>query len=965
MPIYLSDYMTKANTVGSVDVQEGAITSEKISGGLSPKITTINYPGNVLAANVYGGETIELVGSGFADGFSVVIGSTNAPTTTFTNSTSVSFTTPNLLAQDYTLYVINPDGGTGISIPGLSYSGVPSLSNAAGALTATTEAAYTETINAISDSNVTYSVSIGALPTGFSLDANTGIISGTMTAPDVNNNSNTNFTFTLAATDEENQEATRQYSILYVPTLPTWITASPLTDAGIDVEYTAYLNAISNSNVVYTIPSGNVTDGNINVSGNALIGTANTANEYYFTVRATDQEGHFTDKDFVLTVAVSGDDNFADTVLLLNGDGADGAQNNTFLDSSINTHTITRNGNPTQGSFSPFSPDEGMWGNYFDGTGDYLNIPHDASFTLDGAFTIEMWVNFDSQSQSYWDSIVSIGKDATDSATSGNGSTIYHTNSTSGGTDGSIVFQVGTGNRVFSTEVLRGTGWRHVAATRDASNVCRLFVDGVEQGTSLTASDSVNATKFGARIGHGNDSQNNFYDGYVSNFRVVKGTAVYTSAFTPPTDPLTAITNTSLLTCQSNRFVDNSSNAHSITVNGDTKVVPFSPFAPSTAYDPATKGGSGYFDGTGDWLTSSSDVAFGTSDFTLECWVYIVDAGSGFRGILSCFTSAIGPVIELYNGNWAYYMTGSGVDTSISATKNTWHHVALTRSGSNFYYFVNGTQIATGSNSTNYSCDLVTIGTLGSPTYTTSYELNGYISNARVIKGTAVYTSAFTPPTAPLTAVSGTSLLCNFSNAGIYDGTGRNVLETVGNAQVNTAVKKYGTGSLKFDGNGDRLNWSTTNYNTPNGNENFTIEGWIYVNAHRNYNFVYSASYPLQIYLDSGGNLNVIANDVDSSASYFGSISGAVTAQQWTHFAYVRNGSNFELFIDGTSAGTATNASAIFLTTTPSSVGDFRETGGTTYAFDGYIDDLRITKGVARYTANFTPPDSALPIKGL
>jgi hypothetical protein len=66
------------------------------------------------------------------------------------------------------------------------------------------------------------------------------------------------------------------------------------------------------------------------------------------------------------------DPNFNQTTLLLHGDGTNGAQNNTFLDSSTNTFTITRNGNTTQGTFSPFSLPNGEWSNYFDGSGDYL-----------------------------------------------------------------------------------------------------------------------------------------------------------------------------------------------------------------------------------------------------------------------------------------------------------------------------------------------------------------------------------------------------------------------------------------------------------------------------------------------------------------------------------------------------------------------------------------------------------------
>ena len=62
---------------------------------------------------------------------------------------------------------------------------------------------------------------------------------------------------------------------------------------------------------------------------------------------------------------------FEQTVLLLHGDGTNGAQNNTFLDSSSNNFTITRNGNTTQGTFTPFSLAAGEWSNFFYGNGDY------------------------------------------------------------------------------------------------------------------------------------------------------------------------------------------------------------------------------------------------------------------------------------------------------------------------------------------------------------------------------------------------------------------------------------------------------------------------------------------------------------------------------------------------------------------------------------------------------------------
>ena len=73
------------------------------------------------------------------------------------------------------------------------------------------------------------------------------------------------------------------------------------------------------------------------------------------------------------------------------------------------------------------------------------------------------------------------------------------------------------------------------------------------------------------------------------------------------------------------------------------------------------------------------------------------------------------------------------------------------------------------------------------------------MSDMRVVNGTAVYTSNFTPPTAPLTKVTNTKLLANFTNAAITDSTGKNNVETGGTAQLDTTVKKFGTASHESD----------------------------------------------------------------------------------------------------------------------------------------------------------------------
>jgi hypothetical protein len=89
------------------------------------------------------------------------------------------------------------------------------------------------------------------------------------------------------------------------------------------------------------------------------------------------------------------DEYFQYVSLLLHGDGTNGAQNNTFLDSSTNNFTITRNGNTTQGPFSPFSKPDGRWGNYFDGSGDRLTSSGGANSAVgSGDFCVEFFVYY-------------------------------------------------------------------------------------------------------------------------------------------------------------------------------------------------------------------------------------------------------------------------------------------------------------------------------------------------------------------------------------------------------------------------------------------------------------------------------------------------------------------------------------------------------------------------------------------
>ena len=117
--------------------------------------------------------------------------------------------------------------------------------------------------------------------------------------------------------------------------------------------------------------------------------------------------------------------------------------------------------------------------------------------------------------------------------------------------------------------------WTHIAGTR-ASGTTRLFVNGTLAGTSSTVRDLIGATS--TLIGWGGSTLNGNFHGYVSNVRIVKGTALYTGAFTPPTSPLTAIAGTSFLACQGT-LLDNGPGALTIVAANSPAVSALSPFA--------------------------------------------------------------------------------------------------------------------------------------------------------------------------------------------------------------------------------------------------------------------------------------------------------------------------------------------------------------------------------------------------
>ena len=462
---------------------------------------------------------------------------------------------------------------------------------------------------------------------------------------------------------------------------------------------------------------------------------------------------------------------FKYNTLLLHGNGTNGAQNASFVDSSSNNFSITPNGNVTQGTFSPFSQSQNYWSTYFNGANDnvtessQITFPANAAFNFgSGAFTIEGWVFC-------WPR--HIGFIIGNSAYGGNaGWSIWQYSATSSQNPTTKLSLLWNGVAYVkeSTNSMIANQWNHIAVSKSGSNVY-IFINGT---LSDTFTDGPTINDSAAAVGFGQTTSWNApycFRGYLSNFRVTKGGALYTSSFTPSTTPLTTTVSSgtvSLLTHQSNRFVDNSVNNFTPTVLRSPSIQPFSPFTPTAAYSKSTVGGSAYSDGSGDYLScSTTQIIPSTADFTLEAWFYPTSLDS-YPTLINQGTAGTSGRLRLFvnpDGTVALQITGSTVTSSATVKINQWNYIAATRSGSSVSVYVNGAAAATGTLSDAVQNTSLNIGyDWESPGYG---QITGYVSSVRI--STSIRSSLTTFPTSPFANDANAKLLLNITDAGIID----------------------------------------------------------------------------------------------------------------------------------------------------------------------------------------------------
>ena len=638
------------------------------------------------------------------------------------------------------------------------------------------------------------------------------------------------------------------------------------------------------------------------------------------------------------------DDQFNRVSALLHMEGSNNGVNNQFTDGSTSNHTITANGNVTQGSFNPYGTNWAV--DFSKDANPRLSCGSSSDFTFGtGDFTVEFFVFF--YSLTSYQTPMSAGY------SNDSGGMFIQT----GNGDGKFQFRSG-GSALVSetTSDAEANKWYHIAFSRQ-SGTLRVYRNGVQTGT---ASNSTNLNRTG-NILIGSDQDFNI-DGLLSNFRLVKGTSLYNSNFTPPASALTAVTNTKLLTLQSNRFVDNSASGHTVTPNTGTETIgSFGPFLTRSVYDPAVNGASAYLDGSGDTLRATWTAAdIINQNFTLEYWLYFTQtSGSGTVSIGDTPGSNFIHLSYSSGGDvWSDDGThsGSGPYVSGAIKGNCWNHLALVRSGTSLYIYANGAKIGTKDNiTTSYfsgQSDEFGIGYIFNP-------LKGYVCDARIVTS-AVYTgNTYTVPTAPLTAVTNTKLLLNMADAQAIDSAAQNNLTLYGNANTSTDQAKFGDTSFHVPANGDYLKMPGGTDTGNFGTGNFTIEMWIYRTA--------SGADQLLIDSRSAGNQTDYQTHITSAnvlRSRYGGIantSETVPVNEWVHIAIVRNNGTVTQYINGTGGGTYSSTASLTVSSSGLTLGGGPNDTGSSIA--GYLDDIRISK-MARYTGNFTAPSEPFADKG-
>jgi hypothetical protein len=576
----------------------------------------------------------------------------------------------------------------------------------------------------------------------------------------------------------------------------------------------------------------------------------------------------------------------------------------------------------------------------FNGSSQSFQIATNAAFTYGtGDFTIEWWGY-----QTATSGVQGIWRNSTGDAANSIGFwTIAQP-------AGRITITIGngvSGDVVRSNSAITTSTWNHYAFVRSGT-LFTLYVNGVAQTETLNSSIDLPAQLAYMQIGNAGG----LYAGRISNFRIVKGTAVYTTDFTPPTKPLQPITNTVLLVSMGvSPFVDSSTNAITITNVGTVATTASSPFSAnwvdSISGIVATVG----IGGTGQ---PTYDAKYGGGinvESAVKPYVDVPTTRTGEGGytisMLANVPTVAGGYVPFYTGN-NLYPTGGRTGNYIYARKWTNFEVGSFASAN-----------------TTVNLNFPT-GALTNPPAWFDFVYNGtavsvYRNGLPIVNHTMSASAGWLNPlrfAADENAVQGAAFANTMATGTLY--RMKHQLTALSAAQVTTQFDSVRTtmgggtlaGSLSFPGGASGSNMLVLGTPPTIGAGSYTIECWF-----RSPNF--DAGYGLCGAIATGGLSVYVANSTTITTDKYGG-GGAfsytvptMTANTWYHFVLVRSSTTSAVFLNGVRAGVTQTDSLNYNGTTPH-IGSYY--GG---CWPGLMTNFRIVVGTAVYTPTFgfcTPP---------
>jgi len=596
-----------------------------------------------------------------------------------------------------------------------------------------------------------------------------------------------------------------------------------------------------------------------------------------------------------------------------------------YYDSSDAKHgTMSDGGGNSFSSDTTFSGTKGGGKSlYFSQDNAYIYIGDNDDWYLSGDFTIDTWLKLDNISRDHG----FIGQDD-------GGTNAWHVKVRS---DWRLQFAIrksSSWTMIFVSDAdktVSHSEWTHVAVTRSGNN-WYMFINGVLAGSTTNSETFPNISgqlKIGDTYGDAG------FRGRLDDLRISKGIARWTSAFTPHTEPY---------------------GGHKFQINNAARL------------DASVKkfgSASFYFDGdTTLKAPKNYDFDLFSDDFTIDCWVRF-DSLSANRAIVG----------SRYDGNnvWGIVWQTNNVLMLFGAlggsnrfnwqcpwtpSVDTWYHVAVVRDGSSCKMFIDGdsktvTDYESGWGtwtSTNATLD---IGLYGDGTGI----MYGYMDEFRISKGIARWTSNFTPPTSEYTTDYYTKLLLHFK----ADQSGNDhTLYFNDETQFMLEPTKW-SGSFHFDGNDYMRVAASTDFDLTDKDTDWTIDFWFRASTSASNQHLFSIGDPgsiqgLNIQIDAtGGYLQAIGSEDGVGFTLNIKDTVAVSTSEWVHVALTNDGGTVRLFKNGTLVNTDTLSSDLIFSDNEITLGSHRN-HSSAFFDNGFMDEIRLDKGTAHWTTNFTPP---------